>query len=393
MTIDAARTAHPPLNELQSRALGTWHAWQDVLLERAYAPHAGVRFQSIDLARGTAVTLMILSHGVVGLVPFAQFPSWGQVPIHLFTKFASTTFVLVFGIALAVAYLPHVGSPDWPRRRRKLLLRGVIVLFWYKVLTIVEMSHLYEPADILNALAYRQFPVYVEILGFYGLALLWVPFVLPLWVRSPLALRLAIPVAMTVAYYLLSRHFHFWHSEPLRAILVEHPDHYTWGQLARGPLVFAGLLMGEFLLRNFRRNGNHAAPAALMAAGAVLAFALFVALSPQVSEQLMSVARNQGKHPPELLFMLFSTGGALMILSVALLGGDRLARALRPVTLIGTDALKAFVFHIFVIFVFFRYLLDYWHNISYSYALTLTVALILATALWIKTTTWVKAQT
>src|SRR5690606_42071245 len=53
-----------------------------------------VRIQAIDLARGIAVTLMVLSHGVKGLLNFGQFTDWGLVPIHLITKFSSTLFFL-----------------------------------------------------------------------------------------------------------------------------------------------------------------------------------------------------------------------------------------------------------------------------------------------------------
>jgi hypothetical protein len=183
-------------------------------LALAAAPHAQARIEAIDLARGVAVCLMILSHGVNGLLSFEQFTPWGLVPIHAITKIASSLFIIVFGIALGVAFVPHTQSPDWPRRRLKLLLNGLIVLFWYKLLTIVEMLHLHEPAQIVDALLYRAFPSYVEILGFYAIALLWLPFVLPLWARAPLAARLAAPLLLA----LLS-----WHGNEAAGQAPRHP--------------------------------------------------------------------------------------------------------------------------------------------------------------------------
>lgn len=351
------------------------------------------RIEAIDLARGMAVTLMILSHGVNGLLQFDQIPEWGMVPIHLVTKFASSLFIIVFGVALAVAFLPHVRSPDWPRMRQKLLLRGLVVFFWYKVLTIAEMVHLYEPSDIVDALLYRAFPVYVEILGFYAIALMWIPFVLPLWSRVSLLLRLASPVIMAAVSWFLLQHFDFWGSEPLQAILVEHENHYTWGQISRAPLVLSGLLIGELVLFSHRQFRARVVLAGGLVAFSGLLFLVFQVLAtPDVYQQLMAIALNAGKHPPELMFMLFSCGGALFLLSLALLGGNRLASILRPITLIGTDALKAFVFHIFVIFVVLRYLLGLWLVLSYAQVLTLTVSLVFGTALWIKITSWVEAK-
>ncbi|MGE0528702.1 MAG: heparan-alpha-glucosaminide N-acetyltransferase domain-containing protein, partial [Bdellovibrionales bacterium] len=196
------------------------------------------RLEAVDLARGIAVLLMILSHGVKGLLTFDDFPDWGLVPVHLITKFSSTLFILVFGISLAVAFVPFVGRPDWPKKRRKLLVRGLVVLFWYKVLTIVEMFHLYEREEIVDTLLYKTFPSYVEILGFYALALLWIPFVLGAWRSLPLTARIMTPFILAAASAWLHNHFHFWGNDVLKALLVEHRDYYTWGQLARAPLIF-----------------------------------------------------------------------------------------------------------------------------------------------------------
>jgi len=91
------------------------------------------------------------------------------------------------------------------------------------------------------------------ILGFYGIALLWIPFVLPLWYEMPLVARLAVPPVLAGLQYALYHHFGFWGSETLQALVVEHESHYTeshytWGQLARAPLVLFGLLIGGQVL-------------------------------------------------------------------------------------------------------------------------------------------------
>ncbi|MCF7220867.1 heparan-alpha-glucosaminide N-acetyltransferase domain-containing protein [Marilutibacter chinensis] len=342
------------------------------------------RIEAIDLARGVAVCLMILSHGVNGLLEFDDFADWGMVPLHAITKFASSLFIMVFGIALAVAFVPKTGTTDWPRRRNRLLWRGLVVLFWYKALTVVEMYAQHDREAILGTLLYRNFPSYVEILGFYAISLLWIPWLLPIWARTPAPLRWASPALLALASWWLLENFDFWGVPQLQAILVEHPDYYTWGQLSRGPLVLLGMLIGGVLLRchaSTRARLALAGTLALVAVGLLVAFR--VQAGAGLDDQLQAIARNAGKHPPELMFMLFSMGGAFGLLALSIAGGGWLARVLRPVTVIGSDALMAFVFHIVVIFVLFRDALGYLHDVSYGFALTLSLGLVLATAAWI----------
>lgn len=359
------------------------------LAQRPQLPPLSARIEAIDLARGVAIALMILSHTVSGLYGIRQVPDWGMVPIHLITKFSSSLFIIVFGIALAVAFLPKVTAEDWPSRRLKLMLRGLEVMFWYKALTIVEMLPMFTPQDIVDTLLYQRFAIWVEILGFYALALLWLPWVLPLWRRMPLWSRLLAPVAVGLLSVMLERHFHFWGNEILKAVLVEDADHYTWGQLARLPLVMLGLLIGEVILRTYGAVATRRKlVAGLAGLGAVLLASFFALSWPALDEALMAVAWNEGKHPPEVPFMLFSLGGALIILALCLWGGRLAATWLMPLTLIGGDALRAFIFHIVAIFLVLRLLLGAWQVYSYPQVLGIGAILILATAGWIALLRW-----
>lgn len=350
------------------------------------------RLEAIDLARGLAVTLMILSHGVKGLLSFDRIPDWGMIPIHLITKISSSLFFLVFGISLAVAILPSAGTPHWPPKRKKLLLRALAILFAYKLLTAVEMLHLYQPSEIVEVLTYRGFPVYSEILGFYGLALLWLPFVLPLWKRLPLGARLASPAIFGLAAWLLQP-LSFWDIPQLKAILVEHEDFYTWGQIPRMAIVTTGLLLGEWVLKIHFENGKWLGCAStIVALGALMLGGFYALHSHHLYFELMALARNEGKHPPDLDFILFSVGGAMIVLGVTLASGKLLNLAFAPVRLIGSNALQAFIFHITVLFVGYRYLLGFWNRVSYTHALVLTAILILGTALWIKVFHWFRKE-
>jgi len=346
------------------------------------APGSG-RIGAIDLARGFAVCLMILSHGTNALLPYDEFPAWGQVPVHAITKFSSSLFVIVFGIALAVAFVPRTSAPDWAQRRNRLLWRGVLVLFWYKVLTVVEMYGHQDSAAIIDTLLYRDFPSFVEILGFYAIALLWIPWLLPLWAKTPTVLRWLSPIPVAFASWWLLHHFDFWGVPQVQALLVEHPDYYTWGQLARGPLVLVGLLIGGLLLQAYHAPRTRWALAGALALVSAALFAWFLLRAGDLRPLLVDIGRNTGKHPPQLMFMLFSVGGACALLALAVAGGETLARWLRPIAVIGSDALMAFIVHISVIFLLLREAMGLYQTVTYERALLLTACLLAATATWI----------
>ena len=343
---------------------------------------ANGRIDAIDLARGIAVCLMIVAHGTNGLMPYSDFPDWGQVPVHALTKFSSSLFFIVFGMALAVAFVPKSGAPDWPRRRNRLLRRGLLVLLWYKLLTVVELWER-EPAQIADTLLYRDFPSFVEILGFYAIALLWIPWMLPLWAKTPAWLRWLSPLPVLWLSWWLLGHAGFGGVPQLKAIFVEHPDYYTWGQLSRLPLVLAGLLIGGLLLRCHATTAKRLLLAGGIALAACALLAWFALRADDLDAALVAIGRNDGKHPPGLLFSLFSVGGALALLALCIAGGNPLARLLRPVAVVGTDALMAFIVHISVIFLLWRNSFGWYQAVSYTHALQMSLLLVAATALWI----------
>src|SRR5690606_38605449 len=114
---------------------------------------------------------------------------------------------------------------------------------WYLLLALVEDGS-WMLAALIDVVTWRSDPSYVEILGFYAIALLWVPFFLPLWARMPRWLQLASPLLLALAGWLLAQSGALAAWPRLQAQLIEHPDHYSWGQLSRGPLVLLGLLLG-----------------------------------------------------------------------------------------------------------------------------------------------------
>lgn len=350
------------------------------------------RITAIDLAKGFAVGLMILSHGVKGLLSFDQFPDWGLVPIHLITKFSSTTFFIAFGLSLAVSFAPATQDPDlWRAKKKKLILRGLVVLFWFKVLTVIELSHLHNPQEILDALFYRQSTSYAEILGFYAIALLWIPLVLPLWQKCSRWIKALIPLALAIIAIFLSQNFDFWQSPQLKALLVEEEGFYTWGQLSRSPFVFLGMFIGSFLkTSDFHNRERHILSGILGGLALLLTITFLVIYDQQLYSTLLALAMNEGKHPPNVSFILFSLSGALGILALAFLIGEKTAKWLSPFILIGKNTLSAFTFHLTVLFIFYRLVFDLWLKVSYVEALGLSVLLLIMTAFWLILKKWEK---
>lgn len=340
------------------------------------------RTPELDLARGIAIVLMILSHTIKGLLSDEMIPTWGFVPIHLITKFSSTLFFIIFGISLALFYLPYVQTSKWKGKRKRLLLRGLEVTFWYKVLIIVQLFQITSRQTIIDTLLFYRSADFVEVLGFYGVILLWIPLFLPFWQRSSWTVRSVVLGAFTLISF-FGESIPFGTAIPLKALLVEQEGFYTFGQFPRGALVLVGLMLGEMISKTYsRKNGYYFLSFVFMGLSLACWFIFIFAADMGIYAHLVEIARNIGKHPPDLVFMSFSMGGAFGILGLCFLGRQPWTERLNLITIIGRNSLQAFIFHIVVIFVVYRWLLDYRHNIEYSKGLFLAALTIFLTSNW-----------
>jgi len=327
---------------------------------------------------------MILAHVVKGLISFGNFTSWGLVPIHLVAKFSSSLFFLVFGISLALFFVPYTSHPIWNLKRRKLWLRAIQILIVYKILTVIQMFQLYPTERIIDAMYFRHFPDFVEVLSFYGFCLIWIPFFLPFWGRSGNVIKFILIVSLAGWGYLLNLH---WQVNPLenmtswivRNILVETKGQFTYGQFQRGAIVFLGLWIGELIRRNPKKSLRVPVVLTILSVGF---FRLFFWLATNdLSYHYQTIAKNMGKHPPTAIFISFSLGGALALLAFCFCLPSKLVRLFFPIIQIGKTPLFSFSFHIVVLFVILRYWLDLLNNVTYVEALSLAVAVLLATSI------------
>ncbi len=348
------------------------------------------RIDALDAARGFAIALMILSHTVKGLLPFKLMPDWGIVPVHAITKFSSTLFILVFGITLAVVFLPKVGTEQWPVTRVKLWKRGLLIFISYKLLVWVQMFQIYPKEEIIDTLLSRRFPDFVEILQFYGWFLLLTPIFLPMWSRLPFWGKILTCYLLGASSMLLQQvdFGDFWQ---LKAILVEYPRTYCFGLMPRGTMVLFGLILGDRLVdQKTRERSTRELSAVCLLLGTMLLGTFVLLYYPQLQKTVLAIAKNAGKHPPKLPFMLYSIGGSLMLIGLFL----RMTRAVRillsPLVTIGRESLFCFNFHIVVIFIGYRYLLDLRHHVTYPQALLLTGSLLVLSVIGAQLNGWTK---
>ncbi len=333
------------------------------------------RWSQLDLARGIAITLMILSHSVKGLLAQSMIPDWGLVPIHLFTKFSSSLFIIVFGVGLSLYFLPHVRTKTWRKKRSWMIMRGIELMFWYKILTVVQMFQFYPQATIIDTLWFKRMPDFVEILSFYSIALIWLPFALPKWVNLNTIKKITVIGSTLFVGQWLHHHFDFFGIAPLKAILVEEKGFFTFGQFQRGALIFLGLFIGDIYKKlKSKPEWASALPMACAVIGSTLLSTFYMLNAGEVMKALHKIAANIGKHPFDINFLCFSLGGALLILGICLLSSKKWQKWMRPISYLGQYSLNAFILHIFVIFYFYRYSFSLHRNVSYPQSLGLAIA-------------------
>lgn len=314
------------------------------------------RIAGIDIARGIAIYLMIQSHTVKGLLYFRDMPDWGIWPMHTLTKISSSLFVIVYGVTLGVIFLPRTLTGKWKATARHLWWRALLVIFWYKLLILVQTLQTRSPDVIIDMLLYVKFPDFVEILNFYGWIMLGIPLLLPLWRKLPIWAGLGITVGLALLGKLLS-YWDFGGVVQIKAMVVEQPGFFCYGILTRGPMALFGIFIGDLIGRamDFHQRRKQVA-AGLVGVGLFMVLLMFIAYQENLSRILVDMAKNIGKHPPRLYFVLFSTGGALFVLGLCLFIKGRGPWVLKPFEILGKESLVTFNFHIIFIFLGLRWL-------------------------------------
>jgi uncharacterized membrane protein len=328
------------------------------------------RLDNIDIARGFAIVLMMLSHTVMALNTYQMLPDFAFVPIHLITKFSSSLFIFIFGISIAKFYLPYYGTEKWPSKRNRLLWRAFNILIWYKILTIVQMFQTRTKEDIIDTLLFNNFTDFAEVLNFYWLNIIILVLLFPLWTRIHWGFKLLTIVLFAGLGVILENYFDFWSNWQIKAMLVEYPRTFCYGQFQRGALVLFGMFLGGIFLgrSGFKRDkfliGSVSIGLALLMGGL---FLLLTKESPEHRMEILTkISKNWGKHPPNLTFMSFSLFGAFSIFGICMIVPSWLTFIFKPFSLIGKEPFFCFNWHLIIIFVVFRYFMELRWDVTYN---------------------------
>jgi hypothetical protein len=356
-----------------------------------------IRIDNLDIARGIAISLMVLSHTVTALNYYTDIPSWGLVPVHLITKFASSMFITIFGITLAVFYVPAYDSDDWPKKRNRLLWRAFNVLLWYKILTWVQMFQTYPKEEVTKALLFERFTDYAEVLNFYWPAMIWIVLLIPFWARWSWHSKMFFILILAFTGVLLHDFFDFFGFWQLKAMLVEYPGTFCYGQFQRGALALFGMLLGGLLVVDIEYGSEGRIKLGLISIGlAITAGITFYFLTDQSTEYrqeiLSKIAQNWGKHPPNLEFMALSIAGAYSLLGFCMFIPRTLTFLFKPFSLIGKEPFFCFNLHLILIFIVFRYIMNLKGAVSYHNTLLIFVSIFIITFLLAPINTWIKRK-
>jgi hypothetical protein len=300
------------------------------------------RLNSIDQLRALAIISMMIAHFGPGVL--ARFSIIESVtdPILFCGRFATVTFVLVFGITIGFVYQDKFHSKDRARIRSRLLARAALVFLCAVIASAPAhwepwSEHLVDPHSVL---------------GFYVLALLSAPVWLAMLGRNPLRNALL----CGLSYWLLSAALlATWSgtaalpaSELARFVLISGPFAYL--QLS-GCAVMA-VPVGLYLRRALDDGAVLRYLVALLFVGIGLIAIGYFSGRWTAEFDVHEIALGTVKAPPRPWYWMFFGGLALLVLLglVVLETSVRRTRQwLYPLSLFGQGALPIYTGHVFVL--------------------------------------------
>ena len=117
------------------------------------------RYWEIDALRGVAITMMVIYHLAYDLVLFGYYQANVLIgPWRIFGRTTASLFILLVGVSLAISFARFAGSArsnqlesGW-RHYKKYLVRGLKLIGWGMVITLVTWAYMGKPVVIFGIL-------------------------------------------------------------------------------------------------------------------------------------------------------------------------------------------------------------------------------------------------
>lgn len=125
-----------------------------------------VRFEALDQLRGFAILAMIFAHFGPGVYERLHITGKTLAALELFGRFATPAFVLVFGLTLAIIYVPK--EQEAPTRARKMLLNraGKVLLCSFLIMLPGTIERVYKGASTYDLISSQY-----SVLTFYAVGM------------------------------------------------------------------------------------------------------------------------------------------------------------------------------------------------------------------------------
>lgn len=313
-------------------------------------PVLAPRFTAIDETRALAIFSMIIMH--FGPGAFQRLPVLQPLaePILFLGRFATTTFILVFGVTVGFVYFDRFRGPNRQQVIDAVHARSRLLVLCALIICVPDYVNLWLAGDFNGS--HWLFKTY-SILNYYALALLSVP----LWLRALESAPLRNALLLGVAHWTLAWLWLIaWPLDPTLGF-----QEYLRLNLLSGPYAYLQLSGSAILaipvgvaLREAVRAGQELRFVRRLLPVALALFVAGAALGQWSGElSLHTIVAGTAKAPPRVWYWLFFAGPALLLLSgFILLGfklGGREKKLTYPVALFGQASLPIYTAHTFVL--------------------------------------------
>lgn len=314
------------------------------------------RLHFLDFARGIALVLIVLIHSFRNIVDTSTITHYALFAIpslfRLFSQAGHGLFMLIFGFLIGYVYITKAKQTQFSQVVLKFWSRALLIFLAYRACAFFEFYGLGREFHLINI----SDAGWSNILLFYSLACLVVPFILSAWQRVPiLTFYLAIPLL----YLLYSVGFMLDVPESvtnLKAAITGQEAYYVFPLIPYLSVVIAGMLGGYYFKKYYAYHKTYFAYITLALAGCTGAV-LAIAFSGDYVQNLVDMRNHVYRNPVHVYSLLYTVTLALPLLALAHARQFIFHKTKGAIEYLGRHTLAAFMAHIFLIFIPTNYLL------------------------------------